>query len=172
MCGVWRGYDITGVGGGEFALQLVSCQRVAPPYWRSDTHIHTLFKYILTVIISTVGVLTLNGQTIQLPPTVSIVRFWSSFSGRYVTTVFPYVMFHLWSSGILSYLMNTMVSVPLVPGMPWARRPNSLVYDLPHRLEYFGLCSSCHISMSSPVSLLRTALMILLGNLRWARLDA
>jgi hypothetical protein len=41
MCGVWRGYDIAGVGGGEFALQLVLHQRVAPPYWRSDTHTHT-----------------------------------------------------------------------------------------------------------------------------------
>jgi hypothetical protein len=41
MCGVWRGYDVTGVGGGEFALQLVSRQRVAPLYWRSDTHTHT-----------------------------------------------------------------------------------------------------------------------------------
>ncbi len=40
MCRVWRGYDVTGIGGGEFALQLVSHQRVAPPYWRSDTHTH------------------------------------------------------------------------------------------------------------------------------------
>ncbi len=127
---------------------------------------------ILTVIILTVGVLTSNGQTIRLPPTVSLVRFGLSFSGRYVTTVFPYVTFRLRLSGILSYLMNTMVSVPLVPGMPWAIRPSSLVYDLFHRLEYFGLRSSCCISMSSTVSLLRTALKILLGNLRWVRLDA
>jgi hypothetical protein len=41
MCEVWRGYDVAGIGGGEFALQLVSRQRVAPPYWRSDTHTHT-----------------------------------------------------------------------------------------------------------------------------------
>ncbi len=42
MCGVWRGYDVAGVGGGEFALRLVSRQRVAPLYWRSDTHTHTM----------------------------------------------------------------------------------------------------------------------------------
>jgi hypothetical protein len=42
MCGVWRGYDIAGIEGGEFALRLVSRQRVAPPYWRSDAHTHTL----------------------------------------------------------------------------------------------------------------------------------
>jgi hypothetical protein len=42
MCGVWRGYDVAGVGGGEFTLRLVSHQRVAPPYWRSDTHTHTV----------------------------------------------------------------------------------------------------------------------------------
>jgi hypothetical protein len=89
-----------------------------------------------------------------------------------VTTTFPFVTFRLWLSGILLYLMNTMVSIPLVPGMPWARHLSSLVYDLPHRLEYFELRSNCHISMSSPVSLLRTALRIMLGNLRWARLDA
>ncbi len=29
------------LGGGEFALRLVSRQRVAPLYWRSDTHTHT-----------------------------------------------------------------------------------------------------------------------------------
>jgi hypothetical protein len=40
MCGVWRGYDVAGVGGGKFALQLVLHQRVAPLYWRSDTHTH------------------------------------------------------------------------------------------------------------------------------------
>ncbi len=41
MCGVWRGYDVAGVGGGEFTLRLVPRQKVAPLYWRSDTHIHT-----------------------------------------------------------------------------------------------------------------------------------
>ncbi len=41
MCGVWRGYDIAGIGGGEFALRLVLRQRVALLYWRSDTHTHT-----------------------------------------------------------------------------------------------------------------------------------
>jgi hypothetical protein len=41
MCGVWREYDVAGVGGGEFTLQLILRQRVAPLYWRSDTHTHT-----------------------------------------------------------------------------------------------------------------------------------
>ncbi len=54
MCGVWRGYDVAGVGGGEFALQLVSRQRVAPLYWRSDTHTHTVLP---TVIGSDFGAL-------------------------------------------------------------------------------------------------------------------
>ncbi len=40
---VWcpRGYDVAGFGGGEFALQLVPCQRAAPLYWRSSSHTHT-----------------------------------------------------------------------------------------------------------------------------------
>ncbi len=41
MCGVWRGYDVIGMGGGEFTLRLVLHQKVAPFYWRSDTHTHT-----------------------------------------------------------------------------------------------------------------------------------
>jgi hypothetical protein len=35
------GYDIAGVGGGEFALRLVLRQRAAPLYWRSRSHTHT-----------------------------------------------------------------------------------------------------------------------------------
>jgi hypothetical protein len=37
-----REYDVAGVGGGEFALQLVSHQRVAPLYRWSRSHTHTL----------------------------------------------------------------------------------------------------------------------------------
>jgi hypothetical protein len=33
-------------GGGEFALRLVSHQRVAPLYWRSDTHKHTHIRLL------------------------------------------------------------------------------------------------------------------------------
>ncbi len=41
MCGVWREYDVAGIGGGEFTLRLTPRQKVAPLYWRSDTHTHT-----------------------------------------------------------------------------------------------------------------------------------
>jgi hypothetical protein len=41
MCGVWRGYVVAGVEGGEFTLRLILRQKVAPLYWRSDTHTHT-----------------------------------------------------------------------------------------------------------------------------------
>ncbi len=54
MCGVWRGYDVAGVGGGEFALQLVSRQRVAPLYWRSDTHTQIVnLRMVTTIVTST-----------------------------------------------------------------------------------------------------------------------
>ncbi len=39
--GVWRGYDIAGVRGGEFALRLIPRQRAAPFYRRTRTHTHT-----------------------------------------------------------------------------------------------------------------------------------
>jgi hypothetical protein len=41
MCGVWREYDFAGVEGGEFILRLIPRQKVAPLYWRSDTHTNT-----------------------------------------------------------------------------------------------------------------------------------
>ncbi len=43
--GVWRGYDIAGVGGSEFALQLVPHQRAAPFYRRTRTHTHAHTQY-------------------------------------------------------------------------------------------------------------------------------
>jgi hypothetical protein len=52
MCGVWRGYDVAGVGGGEFALRLASRQRVTPLYWRSDTHTHTHIHNLMKTLSS------------------------------------------------------------------------------------------------------------------------
>jgi hypothetical protein len=40
MCGAWRGYDVTGIEGGEFTLQLIPYQKVASLYWRSDMRTH------------------------------------------------------------------------------------------------------------------------------------
>jgi hypothetical protein len=40
MCRVWREYDVAGIGGGEFTLRLIPRQKVAPLFWRSDTHTH------------------------------------------------------------------------------------------------------------------------------------
>ncbi len=37
------GMMLQALGGGEFALRLASRQRVAPLYWRSDTHTHTCY---------------------------------------------------------------------------------------------------------------------------------
>jgi hypothetical protein len=42
MCGVWSEYDVAGIGGGEFTLWLIPRQKVAPLYWRSDTHTHMM----------------------------------------------------------------------------------------------------------------------------------
>ena len=67
----------------------------------------TLLRCIFTVIMSTVGVLTSPGYSIRFPPTVSLVRFGSSFSGLYVQTVLPYVTCLWRSSGISSFLMKT-----------------------------------------------------------------
>ncbi len=39
--GVWWGYDVASIGGGEFALRLVPRQRAAPFYRRTRPHTHT-----------------------------------------------------------------------------------------------------------------------------------
>jgi hypothetical protein len=57
MCGVWREYDVAGIGGGEFTLRLIPRQKVAPLYWRSDTHTHTHIlnnKYPTLLVIAVI----------------------------------------------------------------------------------------------------------------------
>jgi hypothetical protein len=46
---VWspRGYDVTGVGGGEFALRLVPRQKADPLHWRSSSHTHVFCCLII-----------------------------------------------------------------------------------------------------------------------------
>ncbi len=69
------------------------------------------------------------------------------------------------ANGITLRVMNTIVLVSLLtPGIPWARQPSSVVYDLPQSALYFGLTKRCCISKSLPVPMLRTVLSISMGN--------
>ncbi len=52
MCRVWREYDVAGVGGGEFILQLILHQKVVPFYWRSDTHTHRSLYQRFHILLS------------------------------------------------------------------------------------------------------------------------
>lgn len=49
----------------------------------------TLLKSILAVVKLAVGVLTSSGYLMRLPPTVSWVRWVSSFCGRMFTQILP-----------------------------------------------------------------------------------
>ena len=51
MCRVWRGYDVAGIGGGEFTLWLILHQKVAPLYWRSDTHTHISLHWNMYLVL-------------------------------------------------------------------------------------------------------------------------
>ncbi len=65
-----RGYDVAGVGGGEFAFWLVLRQRAAPHNWRSSSHTltHTYLCYFLKnveLLYSTA--LPLSPNTMHIP---------------------------------------------------------------------------------------------------------
>jgi hypothetical protein len=52
-------YDVAGIGGGEFALQLVPRQRAGPFYRRTRTHTHTLPTHTMAAQLFNAAVLTL-----------------------------------------------------------------------------------------------------------------
>ena len=84
-----------------------------------------LFRIILIVVMLVVLVDVVPGQGNMSPPTVTLVRNFSSFWGRIVETKLPYVT--VLPDGNLDSAMNKMVLVPsiCVP-TPCARRPRSL----------------------------------------------
>ena len=62
------GYDIAGIGGGEFALWLVPRQRAAPLYWRSSSHTHVMLYHLdllsgVAMVLLIYGPLRLNHCT-------------------------------------------------------------------------------------------------------------
>ncbi len=105
----------------------------------------TLLKSILATSISAVGVATLPGYLILLPPTVNRIRLGSAFLGLTKHMNCPYVMSFLWSAGISWSEMNLIVLVGFLmrPPMPFSSHPNLLAADRLHAFLYFGLFSSC-----------------------------
>jgi hypothetical protein len=85
----------------------------------------------LATSISAVGVATLPGQLILLPPTVNCIRLGSAFSGLTENTNCPYAMSSLHSASISCSEMNLIVLVGFLmrPPMPFACRLNFLAAD-------------------------------------------
>ena len=120
----------------------------------------TELKSSLAVVKSDFGALTSNRQTIRLPPTVRHVRCFSSFCRQYVHTIRPYVT--VWSFGTLIWEMKSIVSVPSILGMPYARRPSSFAKLFIQMDRYLSSLMRCRNSREFPVSLLRIAPAIFL----------
>jgi hypothetical protein len=102
----------------------------------------TLLNSILATSISVVGVATLPGQLILLPPTVNRIWLGSAFLGLTKHMNCPYVMSFLRSAGTLCWEMNWIVLVGFLmhPPMPFASCPNLLAADRLHVFCILG-CS-------------------------------
>ena len=76
----------------------------------------TLLKTHFSMVTDAVGALIFTVKSNTFPPTVNLVRSFSSFSGFNSQTILPYVTFL--SSGTLDFGMNMTVFVPLTSLMP------------------------------------------------------
>ena len=70
------------------------------------------------------GVLLLLGKSMQSPPTVILVWYTSSFCGRMLQQMRPYVA--RLCRGTCALWMKKHVSVPFMFLIPWNRGPNLL----------------------------------------------
>ena len=71
------------------------------------------------------------------------------------------------STGTRFFKTKNSVSVhSACPGIPCASLPSSFEYAVSYNIRYFGFFITCRYSISPPVSLFKTALIILIGNFR------
>ena len=111
---------------------------------------NTLLNMRVAVMIYSVGVVTSPGKLIKFPPTVSLVRYVSTFCGPFLAPIISYVT--VIPAGTLSLGMKNMVFVPygiLVP-TPCASRPISFANEFP-QIALVGPLIRCLYSSDSPV---------------------
>ena len=88
----------------------------------------TLLKTHFVVLAYAVAALIFLVKSNKFPPTVDIVRSFSSFSGFTSHTIFPYVIFS--SFGTWDLGMKMTVFVPFTILIPWANCPSSFAKDI------------------------------------------
>ena len=103
------------------------------------------------------GVLLLLGKLMRSPPTVILVRYTSSFCGRMLQQMRPYVA--RLCRGTCAFWMKNHVSVPLMFLMTWRRRPNSLAKLVVQIFLVFSDLMRCRYSRKLPVVSWMTASM-------------
>ena len=107
----------------------------------------TLLNTHFSVVTDAVGVLRFPVKSKTFPPTVNIVRSFSSFSGFTSHTIFPYV--NILSLGTWALTMKMTVFFPFTPRIPWANCPNSFAKDL-SQIFLSGPFIRCLYSCATP----------------------
>ena len=109
--GVWRNIS--------FRSMLKS---IAPFFWYLRVHCSFISLFPVDLWL---GILNLHCMEVY-PPTTSLIRYCSSFSGWWSHTKLVYVTFLLVCT--LECLINSMVSVDSTPALlPWAKRTYSFL---------------------------------------------
>ena len=73
---------------------------------------------------------------------------------------------HLYTSTLLLSMKNSVSVTSACPGISCASLPISFEYAVSYNLQYFWFFITCRYSISSPVSLFKTVLIILIGDFR------
>ena len=87
-----------------------------------------LLKTHFSVVTDAVGALNFSVKSNKFPPTVNMVRSFSSFYGFNSHTIFPYVTFLSFGTCVLE--MKITAFVPFAVLVPWANCPSSFAKDL------------------------------------------
>ena len=107
----------------------------------------TLLNTHFSMVTDAVGGLRFYVKSNKFPPTVNIVRSFSSCSGFISQTILPYVNFL--SLGTLDLGINMTVYVPLTSLMPWSSCPNSFAKDI-SQIFLSGNLNRCLFSWDTP----------------------
>ena len=107
----------------------------------------TMLKTHFSVVTDAVGVLIFPVKSNKFPPTVNIVRYFSSFSGFTLHTIFPYANFL--SFGIRSLGMKTTVFVPFIFLIPWDNCTSSFAKYI-SKIFLSGPLAICLYSWATP----------------------
>ena len=110
------------------------------------------------VLTDAVGALRFPVKCNKFPPTINLMRSFSSFSGFTSQTIFSYVTFLC--LGTLNLGIKMTIFVPLASLIPWYNCPNLFAKDL-YQIFLSGTLIRCLYSWATQKRVTRVPLMIL-----------